>query len=67
MMQIGIAFKIGTFKRAGDAASIIYDGNENFDTAAVFAWQCPHRQSGESGTRNAVRRKIWRTYCVGAY
>ena len=25
------------------------------------------RQSGESGTRNAVRRKIWRTYCVGAY
>ena len=33
----------------------------------VFAWQCPHRQSGESGTRNAVRRKIWRTYCIGAY
>ena len=29
--------------------------------------RCPHRQSGESGTRNAVRRKIWRTYCIGAY
>ena len=25
------------------------------------------RQSSESGTRNAVRRKIWRTYCIGAY
>ena len=56
-MFTGIIEEVGTIKQI----------QKNPASAAVFTWQCPHRQSGEFGTRNAVRRKIWRTYCIGAY